>query len=138
MTSIFQYFQNIQEKDRSFWIEDKKPLHFIGKIIKDAGGRLIMITPYLEGEKLKLIYHFDIGNKIYNFKIETRNKKISSLTPIFPNADWLEREIWETYGVEFSDHKNLTHLLLTSSLKTPLFEIEWGKLSQTNVFKKEK
>ena len=35
-----------------------------------------------------------------------------TLTGVFPAADWMEREIWDMYGVPFADHPNLKRLLL--------------------------
>jgi NADH-quinone oxidoreductase subunit C len=35
-----------------------------------------------------------------------------SLTPIYPNANWYEREIWDLFGIRFTDHPDLRRLLL--------------------------
>jgi NADH-quinone oxidoreductase subunit C len=35
-----------------------------------------------------------------------------SLHEIFAGADWHEREMWEMYGIHFTDHPNLTNLYL--------------------------
>jgi NADH-quinone oxidoreductase subunit C len=31
---------------------------------------------------------------------------------VYPGADWHERETWEMYGIEFTDHPALRHLYL--------------------------
>jgi len=36
---------------------------------------------------------------------------ILSITPIFINANWYEREIWDLYGVYFNKHPDLRRLL---------------------------
>jgi NADH dehydrogenase I D subunit len=36
----------------------------------------------------------------------------SSLTPIWPSADWYEREAYEMFGIRFQGHPNLRRLLL--------------------------
>lgn len=36
---------------------------------------------------------------------------LESVTPVFNNADWLERETWDMFGVFFKNHPNLRRLL---------------------------
>ena len=35
-----------------------------------------------------------------------------SITSIWPNANWYEREAWDMYGIKFTDHPNLYRILL--------------------------
>jgi NADH-quinone oxidoreductase subunit C len=37
---------------------------------------------------------------------------ISSLTPLWKNADWLEREVFDMFGVRFEGHPDLRRLFL--------------------------
>jgi NADH-quinone oxidoreductase subunit C len=38
--------------------------------------------------------------------------RVPSVTPLFPTANWLEREQYDFYGVVFEGHPNLTRILL--------------------------
>lgn len=46
-------------------------------------------------------------------KLEDRdNPEIPSITSIWASADWHEREVFDLYGIKFTDHPNLKRLLL--------------------------
>lgn len=44
------------------------------------------------------------------------NPSIKSLTGLYWNADWYEREIWEMFGINFENHSGLYPLLLSDEL----------------------
>ena len=37
---------------------------------------------------------------------------IASWVPVYPGADWHEREAWEMFGIQFVGHPHLTHIYL--------------------------
>ena len=39
---------------------------------------------------------------------------VGSWTPVYPGADWHEREAWEMFGITFRGHPNQVHLYLPS------------------------
>jgi NADH-quinone oxidoreductase subunit C len=41
------------------------------------------------------------------------NPEVDSITPLFPGAEWIEREMWEMLGIKFKGHPNLKRLLLS-------------------------
>ncbi len=79
--------------------------------------QLIDITAvdYLESQKrFKIVYlllsHEFNQRIILNYFI-SENEKISSLTKIFPSANWMEREVFDMYGIKFNDHPDMRRLL---------------------------
>jgi NADH-quinone oxidoreductase subunit C len=79
--------------------------------------QLIDITAvdYPENKKrFKIVYlllsHEFNQRILINFFIN-ENEKISSLVKIFPSANWMEREIFDMYGIKFNDHPDLRRIL---------------------------
>jgi NADH-quinone oxidoreductase subunit C len=46
------------------------------------------------------------------FLPRTENVRVPSLTPLFKAANWLEREVYDLLGVQFTNHPDLRRILL--------------------------
>ena len=66
----------------------------------------------------EILYHFsfDQTGEFYTARVlleDKNNPRIDSIATIFPGAEWIEREMWEMLGIDFTGHPNLKRLLLS-------------------------
>ena len=64
--------------------------------------------------RFDVVYHFLSfkNNARIRVKIEiSENEAIQSITQIFPAANWFEREAFDMYGIQFTDHPDLRRIL---------------------------
>ncbi len=79
-------------------------------------------TP-LDGTSYEIDYHFDIaGDALTIIAYVPQGGSIASLTPLFRNADWHEREMMELYAVKVTDHPDPRRLFLDASVDGAVLE----------------
>jgi NADH-quinone oxidoreductase subunit C len=65
-------------------------------------------------ERFEVVYHLLslTQNKRVRVKVTTdEDTPVPSVTPVFPVADWFEREAFDMYGIFFSGHPDLRRIL---------------------------
>ena len=45
-------------------------------------------------------------------EVEGADPEVDSLTSLWAGADWLEREVWDMFGIRFRGHQNLKRILM--------------------------
>lgn len=70
---------------------------------------------YPENEKLGVVYHVHSFVNNHRIRIKTvtelNDPKIPTITIIWPAANWMERETYDFYGIQFEGHPNLKRIL---------------------------
>ena len=107
--------------DQLYLYIDSKDLNNVALFLKSNENtkfrQLIDITvvDYPDRTKrFKLVYLFlshEFNHRIILSYLISENEVIPSVTPIYPAANWMEREVFDMYGVKFKDHPDLRRIL---------------------------
>ncbi len=66
--------------------------------------------------RFELVYHLYSVSRNHRLRIKAgvaeTPGEIDTLRELWPSADWMEREVWDMYGVRFRGHPDLRRLLL--------------------------
>lgn len=123
--------KEIQERFEEFFVEFSSPLGEEVLVIKKEG--VIPVLSFLKDYGFELLLditaidwlgikpRYEVVYHLLSFKDKRRirikvpveeEEKISSVSSLWKNADWLEREVWDMYGIIFEGHPNLKRILM--------------------------
>ena len=71
-------------------------------------------------KRFKLVYLFLSHELNHRIKVSVKfepKQNINSITKILPSANWMEREVFDMYGVKFKNHPDLRRILTDYGFK---------------------
>ncbi len=88
------------------WLNNLSGVHYPAKEDQEDGGE----------DELEVVYHLYSMKHRHNIILKTRvptgEPKVPSVAMIWRTADWHEREVFDLFGIEFTDHPDLRRILL--------------------------
>ncbi len=69
-----------------------------------------------EAPRFEVVYHLYSLGKNHRLRVKARVPEspceIATVSDLWPSANWMEREVWDLYGIRFTGHPDLRRLLL--------------------------
>jgi NADH-quinone oxidoreductase subunit C len=69
-----------------------------------------------DGPRFEVVYHLYALAHNHRLRLKVRvdedDAVVPSAVPVWPIANWLEREVWDMFGIRFEGHPDLRRLLL--------------------------
>ncbi len=87
----------------------------------EEGGGYSLLTDETAVDYPKREKRFEVVYHLYSFKRNDRmrlkvlageGEKVPSVVGLWPTADWLEREVYDMFGVSYEGHPNMKRILL--------------------------
>ena len=84
---------------------------------------------YLPDEKFEVVYHLfrTTGGGALNLKVQIprEDPRVPSLVPVYPGADFQEREAYDMLGIQFEGHPDLRRILLWEGFEGYPLRKDW-------------
>lgn len=99
-------------------------LHSVLSFLKQEGYKTLMdlsavdyLVPNRRTEVFYWLHDPKSFKRIRITQIVARNEKLPSVTDIWEGANWYERELFDMFGIEFTNHPDLTRILMPDDWK---------------------
>jgi NADH:ubiquinone oxidoreductase subunit C len=109
-------------------VKSSEELLTVAGLVRKMAGRLSTITASLPewSEKTgshELAYHFDLDGDTLTVSLSLPlDGEVDSLTPLFRNADWNEREFMELYSIKVRGCMNPKRLFVDESIEASVLD----------------
>ena len=138
-----QFNMEYVENYKSVWLKAKlassDDLVMVAEALKKAGLKSLSTvspTDFPEENRIEMNYFFEDLQTKRNVWLkcdiprEVEVCEVASLTPLFPSANWHEREAYSMFGVTFIGHPDLRPIIVSEDFvgKTPFrCDFDWDK-----------
>jgi len=116
------------------WIVPAEALTQFASFVRDELGYDLLSSltavDYLEQNQFEVVYHAykTAGGPGLVFKVQIPRQdpaKVASVTPIWPGAEYQEREAYDLYGIIFENHPDLRRILMWEGFEGYPMRKDW-------------
>jgi NADH/F420H2 dehydrogenase subunit C len=86
-----------------------------GRDLNSPGSQGLPRAPEPKPKRFAMNYHLVAVPGARRVRVQVwldEDEPVASVVPVWPTADWFEREAWDMMGIEFEGHPNLTRILM--------------------------
>jgi NADH-quinone oxidoreductase subunit C len=135
----------LEDRKQAYLVIDAAQLSEIARYSRDE-EKFDLLEDFTAVDWPKREKRFDLVAILYSFPHNTRlrlktaipaDEHPSTLTDIWPTANWLEREIFDMFGIEFAGHPGLTRILLPDGWQGHPLRKDYDILQQDTAWVRE-
>jgi NADH-quinone oxidoreductase subunit C/D len=125
----------VTDRDGEWLVVDPGQLEAVAVHLRDQMGfdYLTHLAASDYPDRIEVVYNLystqpDLQGPGIPFKVripDRDNPQIPSLTPVWPSANFQEREVWDMFGVRFTGHPNLKRILLWDGFEGHPLRKDW-------------
>jgi len=125
--------QVIEKPRRLYFVVSNDNLRDVARhLFLTLGCRLSTATAQETYHGLEILYHFsqDASGCYYCPRViltDKKHPKVNSITAIVTGAIWIEREIFDLWGIEFCGHPRMEQLLTLHHPENPDKPLRFGR-----------
>ena len=87
-----------------------------GRDLNEPGSQGLAHVPSSKPKRFSVSYHLlRVGDDPARVRVQVwldDGEPVATVVPVWPAADWFEREAWDMLGIRFEGHPNLVRILM--------------------------
>jgi len=87
-----------------------------GRDLNEPGSQGLARVPAPKPKRFSVSYQLlHVGDEPARLRVQVwldDGEPVDSVVPVWPAADWFEREVWDMMGIRFHGHPNLVRILM--------------------------
>ena len=135
----------MEDRKQAILVVDREQLREIALYTRDE-EKYTLLSDLTAVDWPKREKRFDVVLNLYSFEHNARlrikvhaaaGEIVPSVTIVWPTANWLEREVYDMFGIEFGGHPDLKRILLPEEWQGHPLRKDYDILTQDTSWVKE-